>query len=486
MKHSLKYILPALLLLILAFSACRKDQKIDSDPSLTLEFSTDSIIFDTVFTTVGSITRYVKVYNNHKNAVSISSIRLLGGEASNYRINIDGSPAVQENDVEVAGEDSLFVFVRVNIDPTSGNSPFVVSDELSFITNGNEQKVVLAAWGQDAHYIIADKTLGSIKYKIVAAEDSIVTWPADKPYLVYGYAVIDSVGSLTIEEGAQIHFHNKSGLWVYKGGSLKVHGSMENPVVFQQDRLEPYYRDLPGQWDRIWLNEGSINNEINYAVIRNGFIGLQCETLQEPMGNQLLLTNTIIENMSGLGILGRYYAITGVNNVVANCGQLGLLLQGGLYDFRQCTFANYFKDGIRQDPNMALTNYYVDPNDVLYIYNMDAYFGNNIIYGNKSEEMLLSSEEEGSFEYMFENCLLKTEMSISDEDHFMNCIKNQDPIFVNVDYNNLALDSLSPGIDQGSVDVINSSAYPGIIDKDILGANRMQSPDIGAYEFIPE
>lgn len=470
----------------LGLSSCRKDLKVDDDPSITLQFSTDSIIFDTVFTTVGSITRYLKVYNNHQNAINISSIRLLGGEASNYRINVDGSPAVQENDIEIAGEDSLFVFVRVTIDPTSNLTPFVVSDEISFITNGNEQNVVLAAWGQDAHYIIADKNLGSLKYKIVAGEDSSVTWPADKPYLVYGYAVVDSTGMLTIEEGAKVHFHNNSGLWVYKGGSLKVYGSMENPVVFQQDRLEPYFRDLPGQWDRIWLNEGSINNEINYAIIKNGFIGLQCETLQEPMGNQLLLTNTIIENMSGIGILGRYYAITGINNVVANCGQLGLLLQGGLYDFRQCTFANYFNEGVRQDPNMALTNYYVSPDEVLYIYNMEAYFGNSIIYGNKDEELLLSSEEEGAFEYVFENCLLKTEMNLGNEAHFKECIKNQDPIFVNVSYNNLALDSLSPGIDEGSIDVINSSPHLNIIDKDILGVSRIQSPDIGAYEFVPE
>jgi hypothetical protein len=334
MIKTFKYTLPFLLVFAVAISSCRKDHQIDDNPSLKLEFSTDSIIFDTVFTTVGSITRYLKVYNRHDNALNISTIRLLGGTSSNYRINIDGTPGVQENDVTIAENDSLFLFVRVTIDPGNQNLPFVVSDEVLFITNGNEQSVVLAAWGQDAHYIIADKTIGNLRYKIVAAEDSAVTWPADKPYLVYGYAVVDSTGSLNIEAGAQIHFHNQSGLWVYKGGSLKVMGSKEKPVVFQQDRLEPYFRDLPGQWDRIWLNEGSIDNEINYAVIRNGFIGLQAETLQEPMGNQLLLTNTIIENMSGIGILGRYYAITGINNVVTNCGQLGVLLQGGMH-FRQ-------------------------------------------------------------------------------------------------------------------------------------------------------
>ncbi|MEE4257897.1 MAG: hypothetical protein V2I47_12730 [Bacteroidales bacterium] len=485
MKKTFKYIIP-ILIAAAVFSACRKENKVDDNPSLKLEFSTDSIIFDTVFTTVGSITRYVKVYNRHANAVNISSIRLQGGQASSYRINIDGQPSVQEKDVEIAGNDSLFVFIRVTIDPTSGLTPFVVSDEISFLTNGNEQKVVLAAWGQDAHYIVADKEIGSIKYKIVAAEDSAVTWPADKPYLIYGYAVVDSTGSLTIEEGAQIHFHNKSGMWIYKGGSLKVMGTKDAPVVFQQDRLEPYFRDLPGQWDRIWINEGSVDNEINYAVIRNGFIGLQAETLQEPMGNMLTLTNTIIENMSGIGILGRYYAILGVNNVVVNCGQLGLLLQGGVYDFRQCTFANYFRDGIRQDPNLAITNFYIDPNEVLYVYNTDAYFGNSIIYGDKDEEILISGDEQGSLDYTFDHCLLKTTLGISNDTLFPGSVKNEDPIFVDADNNNMALDSLSPGIDMGSIEVINNSQLPTIIDKDILGVSRIASPDMGAYEYIPD
>jgi hypothetical protein len=475
-----------LLILSISLSNCRKEQKIDDNPSLKLEFSTDSIIFDTVFTTVGSITRYLKVYNRHDNSLNISSIRLLGGESSQYRINVDGQPAVQENNVEIAGNDSLFIFVRVTIDPTSNLTPFVVTDEIVFFTNGNEQKVVLAAWGQDAHYILADNTIGSINYKIVAPEDSSVVWPADKPYLVYGFAVVDSTGSLTIEAGAKIHFHNQSGLWVYKGGSLKVYGTKEDPVYFQQDRLEPYFRDLPGQWDRIWLNEGSVNNEINYAVIRNGFIGLQAETLQEPMGNQLTLTNTIIENMSGIGILGRFYAILGVNNVVANCGQLGVLLQGGAYDFRHCTFANYFRDGIRQDPNLAVTNYYLDPNDVLYVYNLDAYFGNSIIYGNQTEEILLDADDAGDYRFVFDHCLLKTSMNIAIDSLYPGCIKNQDPIFVDPDINDLALDSLSTGIDIGSPDVISTSLLPAVIDKDILGVSRITSPDMGAYEYIPE
>ncbi|HSG67874.1 MAG TPA: choice-of-anchor Q domain-containing protein, partial [Bacteroidales bacterium] len=158
----------------------------------------------------------------------------------------------------------------------------------------------------------------------------------------------------------------------------------------------------------------------------------------------------------------------------------------GIYDFRHCTFANYFRDAIRQDPNLAVTNYYLAPDEVLYIYNTDAYFGNSIIYGNRDEEILLDYDEQGEFKYKFENCLLKTTMSISDQEVFPGSIRNQQPLFVDVYKNNMALDTLSPGIDQGSFNVINGSAYPTFIDKDILGISRIASPDIGAYEYIPE
>ena len=150
--------------------------------------------------------------------------------------------------MEIAPNDSLFVLLRATIDPANQNDPFVVDEDLIFLTNGNEQKVKLVAWGQDAHYILADTKIGNFpKFKIVADSLETTIWTADKPYVIYGYALINSYGTLQIEEGARIHFHNNSGLWAYVDGVLKVNGSAENPVVFQGDHLDPDYRNLPGQ-----------------------------------------------------------------------------------------------------------------------------------------------------------------------------------------------------------------------------------------------
>ncbi len=472
--------------ILLIYASCRKENSADDDPSIKLSFSTDSIVFDTIFTTVGSVTKYLKVYNRHDKRINISSIRLGNGSSSLYRINVDGQASSQVNNVEIAADDSIFVFVRVTIDPNSTLTPFVVSDQIFFETNTNIQDIDLVSWGQNAYYHIADtKVPGLPEYKIVVPTGSSTTWKNDKPHLVYGYAVVDSLGSLTIEEGTSVHFHNGSGLWIYRFGNIKVMGTRDNPVTFQGDRLENSFKDIPGQWDRIWINEGSTENEINHAIIRNGFIGLQTETfnLQNPVEGHVLLTNTIIENMTGVGILSRFYAITGINNLVDNCGQYGVALTwGGQYDFRQCTFANYWDKSIRQTENLAMNNYYEDNEGNLIVFEMNAFFGNCINYGRLEEEMIFDEETSAPFDYKFENCLLKTTLNISDVTVYPGSIKNQEPKFADVLKFDYHLDTLSPAISTGSLNVINSSAYPGIISTDLDGNSRTD-PDIGAYQY---
>src|SRR5690606_39097761 len=133
------------------------------------------------------------------------------------------------------------------------------------------------------------------------------TWVNDKPYVIYGYLVIDSADVLTINSGVRVHLYNKSGIWVYKGGNLNVNGTKDEPVTFQGTRLDYSFKDVPGQWDRIWVNDGSVNNTFNYAVIKNAFIGIQAETSPfEPntpiSSNKLILNNCIINNASGIGL----------------------------------------------------------------------------------------------------------------------------------------------------------------------------------------
>ena len=67
------------------FASCEAD-KINADPSLMLEFSTDTVAFDTIFTGDGSTTKMFKVYNRSGNKLLISEIALSDG--SHYRVNL--------------------------------------------------------------------------------------------------------------------------------------------------------------------------------------------------------------------------------------------------------------------------------------------------------------------------------------------------------------------------------------------------------------
>jgi hypothetical protein len=478
---------------LLFFASCQKNDEVSSNSSFKLSFSTDTIIFDTIFTTIGSVTQYLKVYNRNDAKVNISEIWLAEGNLSQYQINIDGLPANNTQDVEVDAGDSLYIMVKVTVDPTDQNSPLIISDSILFNTNGNLQDVNLVAWGQDAHFIVGDQVLNglSYKYKIIAEAGETVWWEDDKPYVVYGWAVVDSAGVLNIGPGVNVHFHQNSGLWVYKDGNIQVNGLPDSVVTFQGDRLDFDYRDLPGQWDRIWINEGSVNNVFNWTVIKNGFIGIQAETLENGTGNVLVLNNTRIENMSRWGLFTMFYNVYATNSIFANCAENTLFLSiGGLYDFRQCTFANYWSSSIRNDPSFILSNniivYDANGSPIIKQGDLNAYFGNCLVYGNLNEELLFSEEDGTDFIYKFDHCVLKSEMDISDENHFVNCHLNLDPLFVDYSENNYRLDTLSNIADLGSLEVVQDSQIE--IELDLDGNSRTDdtAPDPGAYEYIPE
>ena len=147
-----KYLYIILLSLVFLSVSCRKEIKYSDNPSKDISLSTDTIAFDTVFTSVGSSTRVLMIYNNNSENLKINSIRLERGSNSPYSINVDGESGTLFTDKEIYANDSLYVFVKVTINPNDNNNPFFVEDRLIFNTNGNENVVHLTAYGQNANY----------------------------------------------------------------------------------------------------------------------------------------------------------------------------------------------------------------------------------------------------------------------------------------------------------------------------------------------
>ena len=494
---NIRSFLPVLTLLLsaLLLSDCRKDDFSD-DPSATLEFSTDTVMFDTVFTTVGSATEIFTVYNPQNKPVRISSIRIAGGTSNGYRLNVDGVPGSSFTDVEIAAKDSIFIFAEVTVDPNSLNSPLVVSDSILFETNGNQQKVQLVAWGQDAYFHRPAPNTPPLFF-VGCGE----TWSNDKPHVVYGYALVDSGCALSISAGTNVHFHPGSGIIVLSSGTLTVDGTTAEPVTFMGDRLGVDFEDIPGQWDRIWLSNitrsnlvngtnevgpGSRNSVIRHAVIKNGTIGLLVDTVFSPGATTLRMENTVVKSMAFNGLTLRGSTIKAFNSVFADCGgQTANLLYGGEYIFYHCTFANYWGSGGRQDPAVSFNNYF-DVN----VRRLDASFYNCIVHGNLETEIGVDSfprAAPGQCNFLFDHCLLKVENSYatSNTSFFRSVIRAtgslNDPMFKDIEKNDYYPDSVAVVSDAGDPSI------PGIdpvLSTDITGQSRPlgAAPDMGAYE----
>jgi hypothetical protein len=499
----------------MVWSSCRKD--FDFAPSSgNLEFSRDTIYLDTIFTDIGSSTYNLKVYNRSNEDISIPTVRLSQGESSNYRLNVDGLPGKEFENVELLANDSLFIFVETtaNIQTLALNSlEFLYTDAIEFDTGSNAQKVELVTLIKDAVFIYPDRdnTTGIIETLTFDfngdgtadetalqgrfLEDDELTFTNEKPYVIYGFAAVDEGDVLTIEAGARVHFHANSGLLVTNNASLKVNGELsadqellENEVIFEGDRLEPLFADVPGQWGTIWLFNGSVDNDINHATIKNAIVGIRCDGNQDAIDDKLTITNSQIYNSSNFGIFSRASSISAENLVINASGQSSFAgTVGGKYNFTHCTLANYWNNSFRQFPAVFLNNFIVDEDNIVTGNDLaEANFNNCIIFGNDNPEIGFENVDGNLFKFKFTNCLIRFQdtsnnfpgdnYAISNGELYDNCIFNDDPDF-KLPFENM----LMIGEDSDAVGIASDDF---IIATDILGQTRTSPADLGAYKSV--
>lgn len=478
--------------LITLLHSCSLEENISNDPSLLLEFYNeevdnthgliDTLLFDTILVNFGSVTKFFKATNPHNVAVSVSSIELMGGDESQFRLNIDGVATNAATDVLIEPNDSIYIFAEVTVDPNDINTPFIVNDSVRFNLNGNDQFVKLLAYGQNAHFLAGD-TLRET-----------TTWTDDKPYVILGYILIDSLQTLNIMEGVNIHLHN--GASIVGKGNLNVLGTTDSIVSFSGTRLEYEYQTLPAQWGGIFLGR-STTNRIEYADIRNALVGLAVGIDLNEEGSELsfeqynynnatnlLLNGCIVRNSLGPNILSVLSNITATNCLFYDSDQSVALYWGGLQQFTHC---NIMANGSRNQPLLHLSNNYSvtdaeTDETTIYLGTLEANFTNCIINGSQEEEISYDPVEEYGEEliYLFENCILNNDTVSYNLDRKINCLFDEDVMFIEPfvlqgkDFN---LMETSPAINKGiSTDVLI----------DLSGKMRTDGqPDIGCYEFIP-
>ncbi|WP_210489745.1 hypothetical protein [Rufibacter aurantiacus] len=442
-------------------SACTpRDEEITADAGALLRLEADTVLFDTVFTEVGSVTRRLKVYNPNKNAVRISEIKVGGLATSPYQIFVNGRPGPQLQDVELRGEDSLLVLVQATINPNAQEQPFLVNDSLLFLTNGNQQKVKLVAYGQNATYYRHN-------YNTAPAE----VWSAAKAHVIYDSVTVPAGQTLTIQKGSQIHLHRNAKIKVL--GTLKVEGEPQKRVVFQQVRLEEQYRNAPGQWRGLEFHPSSQGNEINFAELKNAVTGLylKAEGNQVP---QVTLRNSFLKNMLEIGVLSHGGEVRLENSIITNCAEYAVAgLGGGRYDIIFSTLANYANDFVRFGPSFTFQEKYEVEGKLIregsYVVNVV----NSILWGRQEEELQFGNMGSGSSRTI-RNSFLKTQAYKTEFDKNANQL-NVDPQFRDAPKFDFQIIKLSPANAAGT-------PVPGITVDYENKPRDAQKPDAGALE----
>ncbi len=248
-------------ILIFTFG-CRKTTFITSKDA-SVYFSVDTLHFDTVFTTTGSVTQLVKIFNQNDQKLRLNNVQLRGGTASAFKLNVDGIAGTDFRNIELEANDSIYVFVSVTINPSVDSLPFIVRDSVLVSYNGNEEFIQLEAYGQNAHFLRGN-TISSNSF-----------WRNDLPYIILDSITIEPGVKLTIDAGCRIYSHANAPFIV--NGSLQINGDSTSRVTFAGDRLDPDYNDLPGSWPGVYFSNTSTANVLNYTTIKNAYQGIISE-----------------------------------------------------------------------------------------------------------------------------------------------------------------------------------------------------------------
>ena len=468
MKRKLFFYFPIAFCIIFFMTSCNKENFITSSDA-SLFFTSDSIKFDTVFTSVGSITKSFKIINQNNQKLLLSEIKLMGGTQSAFRLNINGTAATQLNNIEIDANDSIYIFVAITINPTQQNLPFILSASIKINYTGNEKFIQLQAYGQNAHFLTNENIIGD------------VSWQNDLPYVILGSIHINESAVLTIESGTKIFVHANAPILV--DGTLMTQGAKNDEVIFTGDRLDNDYSNLPASWPGIIFRTSSKNNVLHFTVIKNAY---QAILALDPSINtfpKVSIHQCTINNAYDAGIFSNHSDLLVENSLISNCGTGIRIINGGNYEFVNCTSVGYSNDFMSHNkPTLNVSNYiYQNGNPIAS--DLSAQFTNCIFWGEggtNTEEIFVDKFGNTLFDVSFNHTLYKADVDPIDA-NFITSIKNQDPHFDSVDvFNNyydfrIKNNPFAPGIDQG----INT-----IYLNDLDNQTRISglTTDMGCYE----
>lgn len=468
----------------LTIASCTDDDSFTTSPGNKLTFSSDTIRLDTVFSKIPSSRRYFWIYNKSGDGIRCSSVRLVNGNQSGFRVNVDGvylgkESGFQISDLEIRNRDSVFVNVELTSPQMNQTAPKYIEDNLVFqLESGNEQRVNLNAYSWDAEIV----------RNLVVKNDTVIS--SEKPIVVEGTLRIDSMATATITPGTTLYFRSNGVLDVY--GRLIAEGRKDANIVFRGDRLDKMFDYLPydmvsGQWQGIRFHSSSYNNVMSYTDTHSTFDGIVCDS-SDVSRLKLKLYNSTVHNCQG-------YGLKSVNSVVdiENCQLTNVLndcvaIYGGGALLLNCTIAQFYPFDSNRGVALRFSNGLDDGKYPLYqmdcVNSIVTGYADDVIMGEMSDSTI-------AYTYKFINSILRTD-SVEDASNTMiqNAIwenpedtvtggeKNFKLVDIDKQYYDFHLQPTSKAIGGAS----KLGSYLLQYDRD--GVPRDENPDIGCYEYV--
>jgi len=450
-------------ILAIIFFSCKKDSFITSADAF-LRVSEDTLHFDTVFTTTGSITQSFKIFNPNDQKLRLSNVQLMGGAASPFRLNVDGSPGINFSDIEIEANDSIYAFVTVNINPTSVTLPFIVQDSIRITYNGNTRFVQLDAFGKNANFMRGRRVTTD------------TTWTNTLPFVIIGGLTIDPGKTLTINKGTKVYLHADAPM--IADGTIKAIGTASERIIFQGDRLDEPYNGYPGSWPGLIFRTSSINNELQFVTIKNAYQGVIAQNPSTNSNPKVDMKECIIHNIYDVAVGGINSSINARNCEITQCGY-NVFLVGGVYNFNFCTIASYGSYYLQhKNPVLVLSD--ISGTTPL---SLNASFSNSIIYGDGGfveDEIFVNRKGTLAFTTSFNNTLYRMKNADPSILNFTgNKLRNVEPLFDSI---NTSKPFYSFRLKPGSQAINKAGTTALTFDLDGNTRTLGGTPDLGAYE----
>lgn len=447
-------------------SSCKKESFITSADAV-LRTSEDTLHFDTVFTTLGSTTQYLKIFNLNNQKLKLSSLTLKGGASSFFKLNIDGIAGTNFKDLELEANDSMYMFATVRIDPNMANLPFLVRDSIKIEFNGNTKWIQLEAFGKNARFM----------RNVIITSDSTIT--NSLPIIILGSLTVNENKVLTIQKGTKIYVHPNAPINI--NGTLNAIGdtAISDKIIFQGIRLDYPYSEYPGSWPYIYFSSKSKNNKLQHCIIKNAYQGLVVDSMATNSNPKLILEQCILDNIYDRALIASNSTINATNCLISNVGYGLYIVSGGNYNFNHCTFAsfsNYYL--FHKESLITLSN---TNSAKTYSNSLNLILNNSIIYGQggfvENEIVIPVLNNTVAFNVSMSN-ILYNQKSIPSNITFTNALRNVNPLFKEIDISkrifNFKLQNTSPCIDAAISTVF--------VDLDGKPRPVGPKPDIGCYE----